>query len=108
MRLLVDLLILVAAATFEVAGDAMIRSGLRGRGALFVVVGIAVVGVYGLVVNLVPVDFSKLIGVYVAVFAVVGVLVGKLVFHESVPPSTWLGLTVIVAGAAVVQMGIQR
>ena len=75
MRLLVDLLILVAAATFEVAGDAMIRSGLRGRGALFVVVG---------------------------------VLVGKLVFHESVPPSTWLGLTVIVAGAAVVQMGIQR
>ena len=107
MRLLVDLLILVAAATFEVAGDAMIRSGLRGRGALFVVIGIAVVGVYGLV-DLVPVDFSKLIGVYVAVFAVVGVLVGKLVFHESVPPSTWLGLTVIVAGAAVVQMGIQR
>lgn len=108
MRLLLDLLILALAATFEVGGDAMIRSGLRGRGLLFVALGVAVVGVYGLVVNLVPVDFSKLIGVYVAVFAIVGVLFGKLVFHEAVPPSTWLGVAVIVAGAAIVQMGIQR
>ncbi len=108
MRLLLDLLILALAATFEVGGDAMIRSGLRGRGLLFVALGVAVVGVYGLIVNLVPVDFSKLIGVYVAVFAIVGVLFGKLVFHEAVPPSTWLGVAVIVAGAAIVQMGIQR
>ncbi len=108
MRRLVDLSILVLAAICEVGGDAMIRSGLRGRGWLLVALGVAVVGIYGLVVNVLPVDFSKLIGVYVAVFAVVGVLIGKVAFREVIPPSTWLGVLVIVVGAAIVQMGIRR
>jgi small multidrug resistance family-3 protein len=54
-------------------------------------------------VNTVKWDFSKLLGVYVAVFAVVSVLCGLLAFKETVPMSTWLGLGFIVVGGLVIQ-----
>ena len=43
-----------------------------------IVVGAVLLGLYGLLVNMVPWDFSRLLGVYVAVFAVVSILAGKL------------------------------
>jgi multidrug transporter EmrE-like cation transporter len=62
-------------------------------------------GGYGLVVNSVKWDFSKLIGVYVGFFALVSVLVGRIAFQESIPLTTWLGLGLILAGGAVMQFG---
>jgi len=62
-------------------------------------------GLYGIVVNTVRWDFSRLLGVYVAVFAVVSVLTGAFVFRESVASSTWLGLGLIVLGGLVIQFG---
>jgi drug/metabolite transporter superfamily protein YnfA len=61
--------------------------------------------VYGVLVNVVTWDFSRLLGVYVAVFALVSVLWGRLVFQETVPLSTWLGVGIICAGGAVIQFG---
>ncbi len=101
---LIALAILFAAA-LEVGGDAAIRRGLRGGGVLCIVLGFLVLGLYGLTVNTVPWDFSKLLGVYVAVFAVVSVLTGRFFFRDAVPLSTWLGLGLIVAGGAVIQWG---
>jgi len=98
-------LIFVAAAVLEVGGDAVVRKGLRGHQLAVVAAGCLALGAYGLVVNLVRWDFSKLLGVYVAVFAVVSILTGRFVFRESVPPSTWLGLAIIVAGGLVIQFG---
>ena len=72
-------LILIAAAALEVGGDALVRTGLRGHGWPLIVAGCLTLGGYGLVVNLVRWDFSKLLGVYVAVFAVVSVLTGQFV-----------------------------
>ena len=96
---------LIVAAVLEVGGDAFIRSGLRARGLAFVVPGVVSLGIYGIVVNLVPWDFSKLLGVYVGVFAVVSVLCGRFVFGENVPASTWLGLVIVIAGGLVIQLG---
>lgn len=98
-------LIFIAAAILEVAGDAVIRKGLRGSIVWFIVFGFLMLGCYGMVVNTVKWDFSKLLGVYVAVFAVVSILAGRLVFKESIPVSTWLGLAIIVIGGAVIQTG---
>jgi small multidrug resistance family-3 protein len=98
-------LIFFAAATLEVAGDAVIRRGLRGSILWFIVAGFLMLGGYGLVVNTVKWDFSRLLGVYVAVFAVVSILAGRFVFKETIPVSTWLGLVIIVAGGAVIQFG---
>lgn len=101
----VDVAVMLLAATFEVGGDAMIRSGLRGRGWLFIAGGFVTLGAYGVVVNLLPIDFSKLLATYVAFFAVVSVLFGKLLFQDAVPVTTWIGLAVILAGSAIVQVG---
>lgn len=101
----VALIVLLLAAVFEVAGDAVIRRGLRGAGLPVVALGFIMLGTYGIVVNQLGWDFSRLLGVYVAVFAVVAVLAGRLVFGETLSAATWLGLAVIVAGALIIQLG---
>ena len=78
---------------------------MRGGGLAFMALGFIMLGTYGVVVNLVPWDFSKLLGVYVAIFAVVSVLVGRFIFHEAVPLSPWVGIAIIVGGGLVVQFG---
>ena len=98
-------LIFLGAALLEVGGDAVVRKGLRGATWWLVIAGCLMVGGYGLLVNVVKWDFSRLLGVYVAVFAGVSVLFGRFVFQEKVPLSTWVGLAIIVAGAAVIQFG---
>jgi len=97
--------ILLMAAVLEVAGDAVIRKGLRGGGLVVIAIGFVMLGTYGVVVNLLGWDFSRLLGVYVAVFATVAVLAGRLVFGEVIPPATWIGLAVVVLGGLIIQFG---
>ncbi len=99
--------VFIAAAALEVGGDAAIRKGLHGSMIWFIVSGFLMLGCYGMVVNTVKWDFSRLLGVYVAIFAVISVLTGRFVFKESIPVSTWLGLAFIVAGGAVIQVGAE-
>src|SRR5579885_121264 len=98
-------LLFFAAAVLEVGGDAAVRKGLRGSQSPFIVLGFVMLGCYGVVVNTVKWDFSKLLGVYVAVFALVSVLTGRYLFRETIPFSTWLGLGVILLGGAIIQFG---
>ncbi|MDA8155717.1 MAG: SMR family transporter [Actinomycetota bacterium] len=97
--------IFVLAAVLEVGGDALIRRGLRSGGLTLIVIGFGVLGFYGLTVNMVKWDFSKLLGVYVGVFAIVSVMAGRLLFGESIAVPTWLGLVLIIAGGLVIQLG---
>ena len=62
-------------------------------------------GGYGIVVNLLNLDFSKLLGAYIGIFAVVSVVVGRVVFRDHVPASTWIGLVIILAGSLVIHAG---
>ncbi len=98
-------MIFVGAAVLEVGGDALIRHGLRTQGSLLILLGFLVLGCYGLLVNMVRWDFSKLLGVYVAFFALASVLAGRFVFREAVPMNTWVGIGIIVAGGLVIQFG---
>ena len=102
---LVAWVVFIAAAVLEVGGDAVIRRGLRGSIVWFILAGFLMLGCYGVVVNTVKWDFSRLLGVYVAVFAVVSVLAGRFVFKETIPVTTWVGLAIIVVGGAVIQAG---
>ena len=101
-------IIFVIGALLEVAGNAAIRIGLRGGGAILVLIGFTLLGSYGLIVNMVEWDFSKIFGVYVCLFALVSVLCGKLVLREHIPGATWLGLGVILAGGVIIQFGSER
>ena len=98
-------LIFTVAAIFEVAGNATIRHGLSRRSLAIVATGMTALGLYGLVVNKVKWDFSKLLGVYVAFFALVSVLFGRLVFRETTPLSTWIGLGLIIMGGICIDAG---
>lgn len=105
IRILLPWLVFAAAALLEVGGDAVVRQGLRGRGPSAVLGGCLMLAAYGLVVNLVPWDFSRLLGSYVAAFAVVSVLAGRFWFGDLVPASTWAGLGLVVAGGLLIQSG---
>ena len=98
-------LIFIGAAVLEVGGDAVVRKGLRGSGLMVILIGCAMLGSYGVVVNTVKWDFSRLLGVYVAVFAVISILFGRFIFDEVVPKTTWIGLVVIICGAMIIQFG---
>ncbi len=99
------LAIFVVAAILEVAGDAFLRKGMRGGGLAFAAAGFVVLGSYGVVVNLLDLDFSRLLGAYVGIFAIVSILIGRFVFGDQVPPSTWLGLAIVLCGSLVIQFG---
>jgi drug/metabolite transporter superfamily protein YnfA len=98
-------LVFIASAILEVGGDAVIRKGLRGRGILFILAGAAMLAIYGIVINTVRWDFSKMLGVYVGIFALTSVLFGKFVFNENIPWTTWVGLSVVICGGLIIQFG---
>jgi len=102
------LAVFAGAAILEVVGDAVIRKGLRGNGLAFVCLGIALLGGYGVVVNLLDLDLSRLLGAYVGVFALTSVVIGRLAFRDQVPISTWIGIAIILAGSLVIHWGSRR
>jgi small multidrug resistance family-3 protein len=98
-------IIFIAAAILEVGGDAVIRTGLNRRSLALIVAGCLALGTYGVVVNTVKWDFSRLLGVYVALFALVSFLCGRFVFRENIPLSSWIGLMFIIIGGLIIQFG---
>ena len=96
--------LMAAAAALEVAGDATIRTGLRTHRVLLVAIGLGALGLYGILVNLVTWDFSRLMGSYIAVFALVSVLTASWVFKENIPALTWAGLGLILCGGLAIQV----
>ena len=105
LETMVPFAVFIGAAILEVAGDAFIRSGLRGGGFALVALGFVVLGSYGVVVNLLHVDFSRLLGTYIGVFAIVSILVGRFWFSEDVPSTTWAGLGVVLLGSLIIYFG---
>ncbi len=99
-------LVLVLAAALEVFGDSFFQSGLyRSSGTartLWFVLGVVVLGFYGLFVNLPQWDFGRLLGAYVALFFVVAQVVAKVRFHQSPTMPILLGGGLIVVGGLVI------
>lgn len=96
---------LVVAAALESGGDALIRHGLVHASRWWLVLGALVLVVYGFAVNLNRlVDFSTLMGTYIAVFFVVSQLIA-VVMGERPSLMTLLGGAFIVMGGSIVQYG---
>jgi drug/metabolite transporter (DMT)-like permease len=91
--------LLVVAALLELGGDAGVRLGLRGRAWGFFVGTLALIA-YGFVVNVSRWDFSRLMGVYIAVFFIVSQLLAVAIFRER------LHLPMLVGGAFIVAGGL--
>ena len=96
--------LLILAAALEVGGDALTRWGLRGGRWYGLVLGAAVLFLYGLSVNLPKWDFGRLMGVYIAVFFVVSQIIAVLFFKEALRLPIWVGGALIVAGGILISV----
>jgi drug/metabolite transporter superfamily protein YnfA len=90
--------LMVLAATLEVGGDALIRSGLKSGGGLLMALGAVVLVGYGFMVNLTSLDFSRLMGLYIVIFFVVAQLTAMLFFGEKPPLPVLVGGVFVMGG----------
>jgi len=98
------LLLLVIATTLEVSGDAVLRMGLYNNYAgtlrvfLFLGAAILLFG-YGLFLNLAPLEFGRVVGLYIATLFVVWQIINYVAFR------TLPNLPILVGGAFVLTGG---
>jgi small multidrug resistance family-3 protein len=98
------LILLILAALLEVGGDALIRGGLQRKAAWLLLSGAVTLIVYGFMVNMTKLDFSRLMGIYIVVFFMVSQAVAILVFREKMDRSVMAGGGLIVLGGIVMTL----
>jgi len=91
-------ILLILAAALEVGGDAFIRTGLKGTRPTYLILGAVTLIVYGFMVNLTNLDFSRLMGLYIVVFFLVSQLTAVGIFREHLPIPVLVGGTFILLG----------
>ena len=97
-------LFLIVATALETFGDAIVRIGIGQtawlpRSGLFLAGAFLLFG-YGVSLNLAPIEFSRVVGLYVATLFITWQLVNLIVFRS--PP----GVPVLFGGALIVAGGL--
>ena len=96
----------IIATVFEAVGDAVMRIALqspyalRGRIALFALASVLLT-MYGLFLNLAPVEFATVTGIYLASLFIASQVVNYLFFRHTPSPGVLVG-AFIVTGAAII------
>jgi hypothetical protein len=97
---------LIAASAMEAGGDAIVRMGLKqqatGLRALLFLAGAALLFGYGLMLNLAPLEFGRVVGIYVATLFIVWQVINFIAFQSLPSPPVLLGGSLIVVGGAIV------
>jgi hypothetical protein len=108
LRYLVAFAFLIVATLFESYGDATVRIGLYDRGGAARVATLAGGGVllflYGLLLNLAPIPFERVVGLYVAMLFCVWQVVTYMTFRTLPSLPILVGGALIVAGGLVVTL----
>jgi drug/metabolite transporter (DMT)-like permease len=91
---------LIAAATLEAGGNALVRQGLMRAWWPLLVAGVVTLGLYGLLVNQsgLQFDFGRLMGCYIVAFFLVSQILAVLIFHDPPSSRTLGGGTLILLG----------
>jgi small multidrug resistance family-3 protein len=97
---------LIVATTLEAFGDAIVRMGLNRhsfapRILLFLAGAVLLFG-YGLSLNLAPLEFGRVVGLYIATLFVVWQIINFVVFRSLPTLPILLGGALIIAGGSVV------
>src|SRR6202007_51937 len=100
-------LLLVVATTLEVGGDAVVRMALygnttgTGRVALFCVGALLLFG-YGSFLNTAPVEFGRVVGLYIATLFVVWQVINFVAFRTLPTLPILVGGALVIVGGAVI------
>jgi hypothetical protein len=97
-------LFLIVATTLETFGDAIVRIGIGQtawlpRSGLFLAGAVLLFG-YGVSLNLAPIEFNRVVGLYIATLFIMWQVVNLIVFRS--PP----GMPVLLGGALIVVGGL--
>jgi hypothetical protein len=100
------LVFLVIATTLEVSGDAVVRLAIYNhvglaRGLLFLA-GAALLFGYGSFLNLAPIEFGRVVGLYLATLLVIWQLINFVVFRTPPTLPILVGGALVVAGGAII------
>lgn len=97
---------LIVATTLEVSGDAVIRMAMFDHAGLYrialFVAGAALLFGYGSFLNLAPVEFGQVVGLYVATLFVVWQIVNFAFFRTLPTIPILVGGALVVAGGAII------
>jgi hypothetical protein len=99
---------LIAATSLEAFGDAVVRMGIAQnswllRCALFAA-GAALLFGYGLSINLAPMEFGRVVGLYIATLFIVWQTVNWIVFRSTPTMPILIGGALIVIGGIIVTL----
>lgn len=99
-------LFLIVATALETFGDAIVRMGIGQtawlpRSGLFLAGAVLLFG-YGLSLNLAPIEFNRVVGLYIATLFVMWQIVNLIVFRTTPTLPILLGGALIVVGGLIV------
>jgi hypothetical protein len=98
--------LLLAATILEVSGDAVVRTALYNHGGLarlgLFFAGAALLFGYGTVLNLAPLEFGQVVGLYLATLFVVWQVINYVAFRTLPTLPIILGGLLVIAGGAIV------
>lgn len=100
------LLLMLMATTLEVSGDAIVRMAIYNhagliRLALFLV-GAALLLGYGTFLNLAPLQFGRVVGIYIATLFVIWQVVNFIAFRTLPTLPVLVGGAFVIAGGAII------
>jgi hypothetical protein len=100
------LILLVVATILEVSGDAVVRMGIyqhagTARIALFLA-GAALLFGYGSFLNLAPIEFGRVVGLYIATLFVVWQVINFIAFRTLPTMPVLVGGGLVIAGGAII------
>lgn len=102
------LVFLVIATTLEVSGDAIVRMAIFHhsggiRAGLFLAGAVLLLG-YGTFLNLAPLQFGQVVGLYIAVLFVVWQIINFIAFHALPTTPILAGGALVIAGGAIITL----
>ncbi len=102
-------LFVLAATIFEAFGDATVRVALHHPSLWarigFFFTGTVLLALYGTSLNLAPVEFASVTGIYIATLFVVFQITNFIFFHALPTASVYIGGAFIVTGGLIVLLG---
>jgi uncharacterized membrane protein YhaH (DUF805 family) len=100
------LILLLIATILEVSGDAVVRKALYDHGgtgrALLLCLGAALLLGYGTFLNLSPLEFGQVVGLYLATLFIVWQIINFLAFRATPSLPSVVGGSLVIIGGAII------